>query len=230
MGVHIVRGFLRLGGALMALAVPVIGVEAAELAGRLVMVGESQRARPGDLRHSVIYFTPRGPTAATTPGTYEVFTVKKEFRPRVLAVPVGSTVRFPNEDRILHNVFSVSGRNRFDLGLYRAGETRETTFENPGLVRVYCNVHHSMAAYVVVLTTPHFTSADARGSFRLTGLPAGAGTLTVWHERARSSSQAVEVPLERPLLVSLEVTRSRLPRHLNKFGKPYSRNGRRDYE
>lgn len=70
-------------------------------------------------------------------------------------VPAGSTVRFPNQDSILHNVFSVSRANRFDLGLYRRGEGKSATFRQPGVVRVFCNVHHSMVAYVVVVETPH---------------------------------------------------------------------------
>src|SRR5437899_663487 len=68
----------------------------------------------------------------------------KKFHPRLLAVPVGDAVAFPNQDPIFHNVFSVSGENRFDLGLYRRGKSKEKTFEKPGLVRVYCNIHPQM--------------------------------------------------------------------------------------
>ncbi len=85
-------------------------------------------------------------------------TVRKEFLPRVLAVPAGSKVRFPNQDPILHNVFSVSGENRFDLGLYKQGEAKEAHLLQAGMVNVFCNVHHSMVGYIAVLETP-FTRA-----------------------------------------------------------------------
>ena len=153
----------------------------------------------------------------------KIVTDRKEFRPRALTVPVGSTVRFPNQDVILHNVFSVSGRNRFDLGLYRRGEGKSATFEHPGVVRVFCNVHQSMVAYVVVVDTPFYTTPDADGRFRLRSLPAGPGTLTVWHERAEPYSRQLTLPLTEPLEVTLRVSKPRVPRHTNKFGKPYAR-------
>jgi hypothetical protein len=136
-------------------------------------------------------------------------------------VPAGSTVRFPNQDVIVHNVFSVSPGNRFDLGRYGEGEGRSTRLDRPGLVRVYCNVHHSMVAYVLVVATPYVASPDTGGAFRLTGLPAGKGRLTVWHERAGSWSQPLEVPASAPVLAKMTVTQRRPPPHLDKHGKPY---------
>ena len=154
---------------------------------------------------------------------YEIVTVRKEFLPRTLAVPVGSTVRFPNQDVILHNVFSVSGKNRFDLGLYKRGDGKTATFEQPGVVRVFCNVHHNMVAYVLVVDTPFSTSPDFNGGFRLEDLPDGPGTLKVWHERSEPYSQEVTLPLDGPLNIQLTVSKPRVPRHTNKFGKPYAR-------
>ena len=148
----------------------------------------------------------------------------------MLAVPKGSTIRFPNEDPILHNVFSVSGENRFDLGLYRKGdEGKEHTFEAPGVTQIFCNVHHDMAAYVMVLDTPFFTSPERDGDFVLADLPAGRGTLHVWHERTELHTSEIELPLAGPLEIELIITRERVPKHRNKFGKPYPRRPRERY-
>lgn len=153
----------------------------------------------------------------------------KTFEPEVLVVTKGTTVRFPNQDPILHNVFSVSPGNTFDLGFYRRGESKDWTFTAPGLVRVFCNVHYSMTAHILVLDTPFFTRPDATGAFALERLPAGKGTLHVWHERAQAWSQAVVVPRQEPFTIRLELGKKRVVPHLNKVGKPYEGGGRDDY-
>lgn len=195
-----------------------------ELSGRVILAKSAQGKPSREVVAAQVYFTPDTPVAVTVPTEIpEVVTVRKEFVPRALTVPVGSTVRFPNEDVILHNVFSVSGKNRFDLGLYRRGDGKSAIFEHPGVVRVFCNVHQSMVAYLVVVDTPFFTTPDADGNFRLGSVPDGPGTLTVWHERAQPFSRQLTLPLSEPLEVELEVSKPRVPRHTNKFGKPYAR-------
>lgn len=223
---------VRAAGLVLALSVPALSVAApasaatgVELTGRLSFTGRG--ARGADPTSSVVYFEPADGARQPAPGRFAIETRNKEFDPRVLAVSRGSRVRFPNRDPILHNVFSVSRGNVFDLGLVGEGPGEETTFEQPGVVRIFCNVHHGMIAYVVVLDTPHFTIPDADGRFRLVGLPAGRGRLTVWHEQAQAASLDLNLPLPRPLEVELEISRPRVPRHLNKLGKPYAR-GRRD--
>ncbi len=213
----------------LALAAALLGLLAseawsAELHGRVVLTrGEGGKALR-EVGSAQVYFTPDEAAAPSAPAEpFEIVTARKEFVPRVLAVPVGSTVRFPNRDAILHNVFSVSGRNRFDLGLYRRSDGESVTFEHPGLVRVFCNVHHSMVAYVLVTETPFATTPDVEGRFHLSGLPAGSGTLTVWHERSEAVSRQITVPASEPLEIRLEASKPRVPRHANKFGKPYAR-------
>ena len=220
------RPHLHLARALSAtlLLWPVVESSGVELRGTVVLAKSAGSKSSREVRTSQITFTPEAAVAVAPPTEpFEIVTVKKEFSPRALTVPVGSTVRFPNRDVILHNVFSVSGKNRFDLGLYRRGEGETVTFEHPGIVRVFCNVHHSMVAYVLVAETPFATSPDVEGRFSLAGLPAGPGTLTVWHERAEPFSRRLTLPLAEPLEVRLEVSKPRVPRHSNKFGKPYAR-------
>ena len=204
---------------------------AAEISGSVTLIFKGRPAdrATADLRGVVLTYRPERRAPASPPaGEFEIVTEDKEFRPRVLVVPAGSEVRFPNRDPILHNVFSVSEGNRFDFGLYGRGEGKAVAFEAPGIARVYCNVHHSMVAYVVVLDTPHTARPEEDGSFRLAGLPPGAGTLTAWHERTEEWSGEVEVPAAAPLALRLEVTRPPVPPHLDKHGSVYRRD--RDYQ
>lgn len=205
---------------------------AEELRGRIELLarGGERPARGADVLQAVVYFEPAADHGVSAPAKpFEIVTRNKEFLPRVLAVPRGSRVRFPNEDPILHNVFSVSGEGSFDLGLVPKGPGKERKFDRPGLVRVYCNVHHDMVAYVQVLDTPYFARPAADGSFVLSGLPPVPGRLTVWHEQAEPWTAEVTFPRRGPLAVEIEVVRPRVPPHLNKFGRSYFRSQRDRY-
>lgn len=196
---------------------------AAELAGRLELVsGTSGRpARGVEISDAVVAFIPDPAVAHEPPEKpYEMATVRKAFAPEVLVVPVGATVVFPNYDPILHNVFSVTPGNDFDVGVYGRGEGKSATFRRGGLVRVFCNVHQDMFGHILVLDTPFFQKVDADGRFRLTGLPESRGRIVLWHPQAQLES----LPVSRPqagLSLQLEAERRRVPPHLNKFGKPY---------
>ncbi len=194
---------------------------------QLLAKGGKGPARGVDVRQAIVYFEPAGGATVRAPAApFTMATRKKQFAPRVLTVPRGSKVRFPNEDPILHNVFSVSPGNAFDLGLYRQGAGKEKELDEPGLVRVFCNVHHDMVAYVLVLNTPYFASPGADGTFILTGLPRGPGRLTVWHEQADFMTLDVQVPASQPTVARLEIVRPRVPPHLNKIGLSYSKRDR----
>ena len=212
----------RLVPVLMLLLVAPAAAE--ELRGRLQLVGKGGKgpARGSDVRQAFVWFEPAAGAPDQPAKTFVMTTRDKQFVPRVLTIPRGSRVRFPNEDVILHNVFSVSGGNAFDLGLYRRGAGKEQKFDQPGLVRVFCNVHHSMVAYILVLDTPYVATPDAEGRFALTGLPKGAGRLTVWHEQAEPTSLDVQVPRAELISARVEIVRPRIPPHLNKTGKSYS--------
>jgi len=108
----------------------------------------------------------------------------REFGPHVLAVPIGSTVSFPNFDSIFHNVFSTSEAAKFDLGLYKQGEAREVTFGQEGIVRIGCNLHANMSAYVVVVSVPHYAITDEEGRFHFKSLEPGRYKLRAWSERS----------------------------------------------
>ena len=102
------------------------------------------------------------------------------FYPHVLAVRVGTTVDFPNNDRVFHNVFSFRDGKRFDLGMYPIGTLRRVTFDKPGLSRLFCNIHPNMAAYVMAVDTPYFSVADAQGAFIIPAVPPATYTYHTW--------------------------------------------------
>lgn len=104
-----------------------------------------------------------------------------KFIPRVLAVLVGTTVEFPNNDKTFHNVYSSSEAKKFDLGLYASGKSRSAKFEKAGVVKILCNVHPSMEAYVVVKSHPYYGATDSRGNYSVSGVPLGKYRLEVWH-------------------------------------------------
>jgi plastocyanin len=198
-------------------------VQAAQIAGRVELQVDGTAVRTEELRRAVVYFKPKA-AVSVRPGAKPIDIVmrRKEFVPRVVAVTAGSTVRFPNSDPILHNVFSVSGENAFDLGLYPEGPGKTVTFAHPGLVRVFCNVHHDMVAWVLVLDTPYFTTVGADGAFLLEGLPESEGLLVVWHERSEAWSRELRLPADEPVVVSLTVSKPAVPAHADKNGKPYA--------
>ena len=201
---------------------------AAVLEGRVELLEKGGRspAQGEDARRTVVWFEPAAEARSPGAETGEIVTRDKDFEPKVLVVPRGSRVSFPNRDPILHNVFSVSPGNAFDLGFLRRGESGAATFGAPGVARIFCNVHQDMVAYVVVVDTPWYAQASEDGTFRLEGVPPGPGRLHVWHERAEE--QGLEVrPGESPVEVRLEITQPRVPPHLNKFGRRYGRSRNR---
>lgn len=124
------------------------------------------------------------------------------FMPRVVSVPVGGTVDFPNQDPIYHNVFSVSTTRRFDLGKYPKGHSRSVTFQKAGVVNVYCDIHSDMAAFVLVAPNRAFTQPGADGAFVLPDVPAGRYTLHVWHPDFGAFERDVELAEDRTLALS----------------------------
>ena len=103
-------------------------------------------------------------------------------------------VDFPNMDPIFHNVFSVSPTRRFDLGKYPRGHSKQVAFPREGLVKVYCDIHSSMEAFVLVVPTQCFTRADENGNFALPDLPEGIYTFRFWHPEFDEQERRVSVP------------------------------------
>lgn len=210
-------------------------LRAGDLTGELKLRSDEGLLRATESQDAVIYFRSRQPVVVQpTAEPVTMVTRRKQFVPRVLAIAAGESVRFPNEDPILHNVFSASPDNAFDTGQYGRGEGKSTRFDKPGLVRVYCNVHHSMFGFILVLDTPFHTRTDAQGRFKLSGLPDGEGELVIFHDRGAPLRQKVLIGptadgQPQHLALTLLLNRRKVPAHANKFGKPYARSTNASY-
>src|SRR5437870_113657 len=133
----------------------------------------------------VVWLEPlAGKPPATPPGSATVAHKNKTFVPHVVALRTGSKVVFPNLDPFFHNAFSNYDGQIFDIGLHPPGSAREVTFKRPGVVRLFCNIHPTMSAVIVVLNTPWFAVSNAKGAFRIADVPPGGYRLKFFHERA----------------------------------------------
>lgn len=152
--------------------------------------GEDCVCNPG--LFSVIILTGQNLPQANIPDSVPIMAQKdKMFVPSVLTVSVGATVEFPNLDQFFHNVFSYSSAKQFDLGRYPQGKSEAVTFDKPGIVKVFCEIHYSMRAYVHVLESPYFATSDERGNFVIKDVIPGTYTVNVWQENLPEITQTI---------------------------------------
>ena len=190
---------------------------AVSVTGRVRIVGRVGAGTPVVVYAEALDAKPTIPSAR-----FSMSQRNKSFAPHVLAIPVGSTVDFPNEDLIFHNVFSLSRPAPFDLGLYRGSVSKNRVFSAPAVYRVFCNIHPQMAGIILVVPTPYITETDAMGGYRL-DLPAGRYRITAWSERAEVSvveSVITATTANAPELM-LDESRFADSGHKNKLGQDY---------
>jgi plastocyanin len=161
-------------------------------------VGDLGGRRPpgaADVRRGLVYLevAPRSAFDEREPGRAVMDQRNETFLPRLLAIQTGTTVDFPNSDFTFHNVFSLSRARRFDLGHYAAGKSKSVRFDRPGVVRVFCDIHSHMSAFVVVFNHPYFRVTDADGRFRIDQVPPGTYTVIGWYEGEARAQRSVTV-------------------------------------
>ena len=161
-------------------------------------VGDLGGRRPpgvADVRRGLVYLevAPRSAFDEREPGRAVMDQRNETFLPRLLAIQTGTTVDFPNSDFTFHNVFSLSRARRFDLGRYAAGKSKSVRFDRPGVVRVFCDIHSHMSAFVVVFNHPYFRVTDADGRFRIDQVPPGTYTVIGWYEGEARAQRSVTV-------------------------------------
>jgi plastocyanin len=210
---------------------PVVALTAATVSGRVELRDSKDSEVRSKLDYSgvVISLTPISvPTPAPVPRHAKILQQNKTFIPHILAIPVGSTVDFPNLDPIFHNAFSNYSGQLFDVGLYPPKTSRSVKFTREGVVRIFCNIHSSMSAVLVVLATPYFAMTGKDGAYSIGDVPPGDYKLAVFHERASPETlnkltRRITVENQPVSLPPIEISESGyLPiPHKNKYGKDY---------
>src|SRR5512141_1181244 len=208
--------------------------QAASFAGRVSFV--TKRGQRPVVNETLVWLEPASPDVRLprrAPGTFQMMTRGKMLLPHVLVIPAGSTVTFPNDDPISHNLFSLSPGNTFDLGLYRRGAGKQQKFEDTGIINVYCNVHPNMSAVIHVMPTPWYTFADQNGNFSFSDIPAGKYRVVAWNEQGGTTQAPLEVgpagAIPAALARTLDSRNYSVPQPRDKTGRPYQPSLAKDY-
>jgi plastocyanin len=149
-----------------------------------------------DRRRAVVYLesAPGGAFEDREPDRARMDQRNETFFPGVLAITVGTVVDFPNNDRTYHNVFSLSKAKRFDLGRYAQGRSKSVRFDRPGIVRVFCDIHSHMSAFIIVFSHRYFATTDPEGRYRINNIPSGTYAVVAWHDGADRETRTVTIP------------------------------------
>ena len=195
---------------LVLLALPAAPTASGTLRGRVELrqpgIERDRRPNPADLGmpsppgpadvRSVVYLdpAPRAAFDARDEPRARIDQRSERFVPHVLAIVAGTTVDFPNSDLTYHNVFSLSRAKTFDLGRYAVGRSKSVRFDRPGIVRVFCEIHSHMSAFILVFAHRYFAVTDADGAYRIDNVPPGDYNVFVWNESMPLESRRVTVP------------------------------------
>ncbi len=189
----------------------------------LIRIVDRNGVEKNDHANVVVFLD--GATAEPPPDADELPVISHKgrlFTPRVLPIVRGQKVDFYNDDVIFHNVFSLSKIKPFDLGIYPKGTSKIVQFDQPGLAKIYCNIHPNMISNILVLNNLLFDVTEADGRFNIENVPDGEYLLRVWHEFGEVWETTIRFPLSAPLEETIVVKETRrVQLHRNKFGKHY---------
>lgn len=159
-------------------------------------LGMPEKPDAPDRRTSVVYLeeAPQHAFEEPAPARASMDQRRQSFVPYVLAITVGTIVDFANNDRTYHNVFSLSKTKRFDLGRYARGSSKSVRFDRPGIVRVFCDIHSHMNAFILVFAHRFFATTDGEGRYRIDDVPPGNYTVVAWNEGQARQTRPVHVP------------------------------------
>jgi plastocyanin len=207
-------------------------LSAGTVSGEVRLMSDSTAHRQKDFSGVAVWLTTPGKADSRLPKKRALMEQKdKKFIPHVLVIETGTTVDFPNLDPIFHNAFSNFSGQIFDLVLYPPGSSQSVRFRRPGIVRVFCNIHPSMSAVIVVVDSSYFTTTEEDGSFSIPDVPAGAYRVHFFHERATpenlerlTASASVTAGISKLQPVSISETGYLPVAHKNKYGRDYPPN------
>ena len=210
-------------------AEPAVG----DVTGEVKLVEGNSKSTARDASQVVLWLVPvQGPaenSAGAVPAKrhYRMLQQNKTFGPKLLVVPLGSIVDFPNLDPWFHNVFSLYQGKRFDLGLYQAHAEREVVFDRPGPSFLFCNIHPQMTAVILTVNSDFFGISDKAGHILIRQVPAGRYAMHVWYENAASnftdvSQRTIDIGPGENVLPALSIPVARHDwSHKNKYGYDY---------
>jgi plastocyanin len=196
---------------------------------RLIESSESTVKKRADFSGVVVWLTSTEQVLAPAPRKHvQMLQKEKRFSPHILVVQTGTSVDFPNMDPIFHNAFSNYEGQTFDVALYPPGSSRTVRFDRPGIVRVFCNIHPSMSAIIVVINSKDFTTTDRDGHYSLANVNPGKYQMHFFSERATADTLAkltqnlvVGGDVESLALVSISEAGYLPVAHKNKYGRDY---------
>jgi plastocyanin len=176
----------------------------AAFAGGGTVTGKVTATPPKFLEESVVYLK-------EVKGDYPKKTVPMDqkgmkFIPHVLAITAGDTVKFLNNDKVDHNVFSPDGE-AYNLGMFPAGQGRERPFAKAGVYQQLCSVHPEMLAFIFVGQNPYSAVVDAKGEFKIKDVPPGTYQLAIWNSKLKAPEQAITVVEGKPVEASFALKR-----------------------
>jgi len=196
------------------------------VSGIVSLVGEQQEAL--SVVGTMITLTPKTQSKGgkdSSPKVHVIDMEDKEYQPRYSTINAGDQVLFVNKDNIQHNVFSSSGGNAFDLGTYGSRLKRAVTLKEPGIVKIYCNIHSDMATFIAVGEQGLSVKADDQGRYTIKAVPAGTYELSIWNIRGETKRTiVVKANKTNTLVDSIDTTAFKDESHKNKFGGDYSKN------
>lgn len=187
-----------------ALVVATLGLVVAPcaIAGEVRGLVASEKSVPEAKKAAVIWI--EGPATGEVQAEKPVISqTGVQFSPRVLTVIAGQTVSFPNEDDVAHNVFSLSQANKFKLGIYPKGESREVAFEKTGVIDLFCSIHRHMHAVIVVVPNGFHTTTKLAENYLIKDVPPGRHTIKVWNAAHKVLSKEITVPANGEVVVDL---------------------------
>ena len=203
---------------LLALLSGVAHADGGRVVGKVTVTEADGKPASADVIVYIVGYTEAGSESASA----KIAQKGRKFVPDLVAVTVGESVSFPNQDSFLHNVFSQSVARKFDLGSFRKGDAKEKDFPKPGVIDVYCNIHPEMAATILVLPNKRHTRTKPDGTFVIEGVKPGKWTVFAYARRAlKPASGVVTVTAGQEATVNLALTRGAEPPHVNKFGEKY---------
>jgi plastocyanin len=197
--------------------------QAASISGKVKLFSKSADVWKSSANHknAVIFVNGVGLSSQQNLPDIKVKLVNGQFSHRVLPVQVGQTIIFENTDDIYHNVWSLSKAKNFDLGSFKKPISKKMTFDKPGLVKVFCNIHPEMIMTILVLKNSYFSLSNSKGDFVIPKIPRGKYTLKAWAEGSKPVTKEVDLSKKSKMSLKLKLKQTLLSTHLDKHNKPY---------